>query len=199
MASILISIAAKIVEYPVHPILRQFDYLFDFTKNARNLSEQAEKLKDLQLQVNQAVQRAATKGDLIEPYVKPWLASVDDLLDQVRKIEEQSRINRNCFGGLCPNCICRYRLSRKSTKKASSVVELLEKGKFDRISHAAPLPGIEYFSSKSFISFDSRKETMDQIREALGEEEYHVVVLHGTRGIGKTGMSRKDESLFFIF
>ncbi|KAF7815617.1 disease resistance protein [Senna tora] len=157
MATIPISIAAKVAEYPVLPILRQFDYLFDFNGNLNNLTEQAEKLKIVHHQVNQQVQRAKIRGDLIEPEVQKWLASVDEVIDEVGKIEEQSKTRRSCFGGFCPNCIYRYRVSRKSTKKAVSI---------------APLPGIEYYSSsKNFIAFDSRKEATDQIMEALGDDD----------------------------
>ncbi|XP_054819894.1 probable disease resistance protein At1g61190 [Prosopis cineraria] len=203
MTSILISIAAKIAEYPVHPILRQFDYLFDFTRNVNNLSEQAERLKNLRLQVNQEVQRATMKGDLIEPQVNRWLVNVDRIIEQVVKIEEQSKTSKSCFGGVCPNCVNRYRLSRKSTKKVKSVAELQEQAKnFDRISRTAPLPGIEYSSSRNFIAFDSRIEATDQILKALEEDECNAVVLHGSRGIGKTelvkevGRRVKEKNLF---
>ncbi|KAK4275703.1 hypothetical protein QN277_018741 [Acacia crassicarpa] len=192
MTSILISIAAKIAEYPVHPILRQFDYLFDFTRNVRNLSEQAEKLKTRQLQVNQQVQQAKIRGDLIDPQVQRWLANVDQIIEQVVKIEEKSKTSKSCFGGFCPNCVNRFRISRKSTKKVRSIAELQEQaGNFHRISSPAPLPGIEYSSSRNFIAFDSRIEPTDQILNALEEDECNAIVLHGIRGIGKTELAKE--------
>ena len=87
MTSVLISIATKIVEYPVQPILRHFDYLFDFSKNLNNLIEQANNLKILHHHIDEQAQRATTKGDLIEPEVQRWLKSVDELIERVSKIE----------------------------------------------------------------------------------------------------------------
>ncbi|XP_028793599.1 probable disease resistance protein At1g61190 [Neltuma alba] len=192
MTCILIPIAAKIAEYPVHPILRQFGYLFRFSRNVSNLSEQAERLKTLQLHVNQQVQRAISRGDLIEPQVHRWLSSVGQIVKQVEKIEEQSKTSRSCFGGFCPNCVTRYCISRKSTKKMKSIAEFQEQaGNFDRISRPAPLPGIEYSSSRNFIAFDSRIEATDQVLKALEEDECNAVVLHGNRGIGKTELAKE--------
>ena len=52
MASILISIAAKIV-YLVEPILNQFDYLINFNDNVEDLTKQVEKLEAINLKVKQ--------------------------------------------------------------------------------------------------------------------------------------------------
>ena len=45
MSGIWISIAAKIVEHLVEPILNQFDYLINFNDNVEDLTKQVEKLE----------------------------------------------------------------------------------------------------------------------------------------------------------
>ena len=51
MAGIWISIAAKIVEYLVEPILNQFDYLINFNENVEDPTKQVEKLEAIKLKV----------------------------------------------------------------------------------------------------------------------------------------------------
>ena len=53
MSGIWISIAAKIVEYLVEPILNQFDYLINFNDNVEDLTKQVEKLEAINLKVKQ--------------------------------------------------------------------------------------------------------------------------------------------------
>ncbi|KAI9077424.1 hypothetical protein K1719_040627 [Acacia pycnantha] len=125
------------------------------------------------------------------------------IIEQIVKIEEQSKTSKSCFSGICPNCVNRYRISRKSTKKVRSITELQEQvGNLNWISRPAPLPGIEYSSSRNFIAFDLRIEPTDRILNALEEDECHAVVLHKTRGIGKTELAKdvgrraKEESEF---
>ena len=202
MANILISIAAKIAEYPVIPILRQFEYLTKFDKNVKNLKQQVQKLEILKLQINKEVERATRNGDIIEPQVQRWLASVDDIINQVRNIEDETKIYKNCFHGFCPNCIYRYRVSRKSTKKAKLITTLQKEGKFKRVSYPSPLPGVEYSLSKDISHFESRNSTMGEILDELGKDETGVVILHGMRGVGKTILAKqvcksaKEQKLF---
>ncbi|KAJ7960756.1 Disease resistance protein [Quillaja saponaria] len=190
MAAILISIVAKIAEYPVEPILRQISYVINFNKNVNNLGDQAQKLQALKQQVNQAIESARRNGEVIEAEVQSWLSNVDEIIEKVEIILDQSKANKNCLSGFCPNCIFHYRVSRTSTKKAIVVAELQEQGYFNRVSYRPPLPSIEFSSSKDFLSF-SHKETVNQIMDALKDDNIDVIALHGVRGIGKTALAKE--------
>lgn len=62
--------------------------------------------------------------------------------------------------------------------------------------------GIEYSCSKSFITFDTRIEPTNQIIKSLEEDEFNSILIHGTRGIGKTELAKEvgrrvqDKKLF---
>ncbi|KAF7816253.1 putative disease resistance protein [Senna tora] len=101
MEDICISIIAKIAENLVHPILRRASYLFCFNKFAGNLRNEK---KDLELRlesVRERARRAINRTEKIEPSVENWLKDVENVLEEVQKlegkIEAAGKCYNNCF------------------------------------------------------------------------------------------------------
>jgi uncharacterized protein (DUF362 family) len=80
MAGIWISIAAKILEYLVEPILNQFDYLINFNDNVEDLTKQVEKLEAIKLKVKQLIEIARRNAEDIKLDVERWLSNVDEII-----------------------------------------------------------------------------------------------------------------------
>ena len=78
MAGIWISIAAKIVEYLVEPILNRFDYLINFNDNVEDLTKQVEKLEAINLKVKQLIEIARRNTEDIK--LERWLSNVDEIV-----------------------------------------------------------------------------------------------------------------------
>uniref|UniRef100_A0A2N9FFY4 Reverse transcriptase zinc-binding domain-containing protein n=1 Tax=Fagus sylvatica TaxID=28930 RepID=A0A2N9FFY4_FAGSY len=96
MAGIWISIAAKIVEYLVEPILNQFDYLINFNDNVEDLTKQVEKLEAIKLKVKQLIEIARRNAEDIKLDVERWLSNVDEII-QCPKIKHQLEYLRAVF------------------------------------------------------------------------------------------------------
>ncbi|PNX66764.1 disease resistance protein, partial [Trifolium pratense] len=71
-----------------------------------------------------------------------WLEKVDEVIVKANQLEnDPRRANARCSACPFPNLILRHQLSRKATKIVKDVIEVQEKGKFDRIGYLPTLDG----------------------------------------------------------
>ncbi|KAL9441233.1 hypothetical protein AB3S75_019832 [Citrus x aurantiifolia] len=180
---------SKIGEYLVEATVHQVCYVFRFKSNVESLMNEDKNLRlaldRVQLQVN----RAKRNAEDIEKDVQKWLDEVSDIITAVQKVEGEIQADWKCLSGLCPNLAWRYRLSRKAEKMTSKLLNLVNRGKFDRVGHIPP--GIELFPSKDFVQFESTKSTFDEIIEAMKDNKINMVGIYGMGGVGKTTMAKE--------
>ncbi|KAJ7949634.1 Disease resistance protein [Quillaja saponaria] len=192
MADLGISVAVKIAEYLVNPAIRQARYLFCFNKFVADLEKEKKRLMSTRDGVQECVKEAIKRTEKIEIVVEKWLENSDDLIQEVEKLEEDMKVNMNCFLGCCPNYIWRYRLSKKVSKKREAMIELIVNSKFQKLSRLATLPGIDYFSSGNFVCFKSTKLAYDLLLEALKDDMSYMIGLFGMGGSGKTTLVKEE-------
>ncbi|KAK2640666.1 hypothetical protein Ddye_028461 [Dipteronia dyeriana] len=139
MVEIAVSIAAKVAEYLVAPIVRPLIYVWNYKRNLKNLETEVQRLKDRRDAVKHMADEARRNAEDIEENVNNWLYETSKIL-----IEENESANMKCFKGLCPNPKKRYQESKKAVKKAKAVTGLYEEGKFDRISYKTDAGAKQY-------------------------------------------------------
>ncbi|KAL1080085.1 hypothetical protein V6Z11_D10G266800 [Gossypium hirsutum] len=114
------------------------------------------------------------------------------ILEQVEKVmQDEEKAKKKCFIGLCPNFRTLYKLSLKAEEEAKAVAELLEHGKFERVSYRAAPQGIVVAAVKGYEEFESRRSILNGIMEALKDDSVSVVGVHGMGGIGKTTLVKE--------
>ncbi|TXG75262.1 hypothetical protein ES332_1Z002300v1 [Gossypium tomentosum] len=187
------SIVTKAVEYTISPIKNHVKYLSNHQKYVETLKNRANRLKDARDGVQHSVDAAKRNGEEIEGDVDKWLSAVDKMiLEQVQKvIQDEEKAKKKCFIGLCPNFRTRYKLSLKAEEEAKAVAELLEHGKFERVSYRVASQGIVVAPVKGYEEFESRMSILNGIMEALKNDSVSVVGVHGMGGIGKTTMVKE--------
>ncbi|RVW53214.1 Disease resistance protein [Vitis vinifera] len=117
MAEILISIAAKVAEYLVAPIVRPLGYLFNYRSNLDNLEEQVDKLGDARERRQRDVDDANRQGDEIEPDVQKWLTRTEGIIQTAKElIEDEKAASTSCF-----NLKLRYQRSRQAKKQSGDI------------------------------------------------------------------------------
>ncbi|KAK9944492.1 hypothetical protein M0R45_010056 [Rubus argutus] len=142
MVDICISIAGKVAEYTVAPVLRQFGYLIYYKSNVEDLTEKVTSLTAKRDDVLSRVETAKRNLETISREVDNWLDRVEKTLQDKDKCFEEGRVAKATT--CCPNLKVRHSLSRKATKMAPKVDVLLTEGNFPTISCPAPAPKIEY-------------------------------------------------------
>ncbi|XP_061971527.1 probable disease resistance protein At4g27220 isoform X2 [Populus nigra] len=185
---IVISIVAKVAELLVVPIKRQIGYVIDCNTNIQNLKNEVEKLTYAKTRVIHSIEEAISKGEEIEVDVENWLGSVDGVIEGgCGVVGDES--SKKCFMGLCPDLKIRYRLGKAAKEELTVVVDLQEKGKFDRVSYRAAPSGIGPF--KDYEAFESRNSVLNDIVDALKDGDVNMVGVYGMGGVGKTTLVNK--------
>ncbi|ESR46399.1 hypothetical protein CICLE_v10000277mg [Citrus x clementina] len=200
---IVISVAAKVAEYLVAPIIHPFTYCCTYKTNLEKLKNELEKLKIARASVEYKVEDSRNKGYGIQQHVEEWLISVDNVINEVETlIEDKEKSNSRCLKGLCPNLKTRYQLSKKAEREVNAVVGLHEKGRFDGVSFRTVPEETWLKSTQGFMHFESRKSTLKEILNALSNRNFNMIGVYGMGGIGKTtlvkevGRQAKENNLF---
>ncbi|XP_016729430.2 probable disease resistance protein At4g27220 [Gossypium hirsutum] len=145
-------------------------------------------LKDERDRVLLDVDAARKNDENIYSEVNTWLAKaytmIGSELKEVKGLEDEAK--NKCFIGLCPDFNARYQLSKKAEEGAGAVDELLQQGRFVKVSYRdVPQPVVDV-PPKDFDDFNSRKVVFNDIMEAVKDPNLNIIGVYGMPGVGKT-------------
>ncbi|KAB5529223.1 hypothetical protein DKX38_019304 [Salix brachista] len=189
---ILSSMTSTVVELLFDPIFRSVSRVFNYSRNVKNLETRMEELSDKKTRVLHSVEEATNKTEVIHDDVEKWLASVDGITEEAdRVLKDEDKAENRCLMGLFPNLMTRYRVSTEIESIEEKAVKISLRGKFDRVSYLPARRGIGDRSVKDYEAFESRRHVLDDILEALKDNDVNLVGVYGMPGVGKTTIVKK--------
>ncbi|XP_059599283.1 probable disease resistance protein At4g27220 isoform X3 [Vitis vinifera] len=192
MVDIVISVAAKVAEYLVGPIIRPLGYVVNYRHNITDLNQKIQSLHLERERLQIPVDDANRQRDEIFSDVQEWLTYAEGIIQKRDDFNEDERkASKSCF-----YLKSRYQLSKQAKKQAAEIVDKIQEAHNfgGRVSHRAPPPPPPFISSASFKdyeAFQSRESTFNQIMEALRNEDMRMLGVWGMGGVGKTTLVKQ--------
>ncbi|KAI4347807.1 hypothetical protein L6164_008589 [Bauhinia variegata] len=190
MAEVGISIAAKIAEYLVDPVLRHGKYLFCAGKVSREAESSKKKLTSTWERVQKRVEDTHKVAEEVDDAVERWLNDVKSVIEEVVNLEQEMNEGSIFCAGSCPT-LKGYHLCKQLSKKTITMAELTQNSEFNTFSNRATILDVEYFPSGDFMYFTSTKLASQQLLEALQDDSIYVIGLYGMGGCGKTTLVKE--------
>ncbi|XP_059429131.1 disease resistance protein At4g27190-like [Corylus avellana] len=189
---VLSAVVTKIAELLVAPIGQWLCYSFDYDNDIRTMDNKVKRLQLARDSVQHSVDSARSNGEENETFVTMWLTKADETIEEARKIVVvEERAHPRWSNGACLILKLRHQLSRKAKKIVQVIDEVLENGRFEKVSYRpAPLGEVSR-RQMDYMDFVSRMSTAKGLMEALGDANTNVIGVWGMAGAGKTTLVRE--------
>ncbi|XP_039173998.1 probable disease resistance protein At4g27220 [Eucalyptus grandis] len=200
-----IPIGWDVLKCLVAPLKRGFSYVMSSKSYADNLRKEVGNLEYEAERVHNAAEVAQNNLQSIYRWVPDFLLSAETALVEAGDLlGEPEKASKTCCHGTLPDPNCRYQFSRKAKHKTDDIKNLILENSNKEISCTGPAPGnvaalipagtkdkdvvqsTTTTASTSSVDFESRALMIRNIMDALVDNRYSVVGVHGMGGVGKS-------------
>ncbi|GLT41408.1 hypothetical protein SLA2020_154740 [Shorea laevis] len=187
-------------------LTKLFDGIFPFisnpinrvrkcNNNVDNLKKKVTELKGEKENVENFAGAVDRRGEQIAQKLRNWVTSANECIEaaDVLLANAEESAKKKCFFGLCLNPKSRYQLSKKAEENSNAIAELVNEARRLNLPLSyIPAPQQEVAAPvKGFEDFNSRKDVLERIVEALQSQSSSIIGVHGMPGLGKTMLAKE--------
>lgn len=192
MAEVVLCAASAVAGCLVAPVNRLCGYVISYDSHVRELKAKVAELGNARQNVQDSIEVAQDDVKPIKAHVNKWVEDVEKDTEEARRVlDDDERAKTTCFYRWLPNV--RYLLGREARRKAKDIQGLIDQKPSGEV-YDDPPPGLVDGASDEISSagdrgdtnFDSRASILEDIMNALDDEEHKVVGVYGPGGVGKT-------------
>ncbi|KAG9445384.1 hypothetical protein H6P81_016724 [Aristolochia fimbriata] len=184
---ILVELVVQLGKGLYVPFKRHCGYLCFYAKNVKELEDEVELLQTQREDMNKKLDEESRSNMTPQQAVKKWKGSADKVVEEAEMLSRHMKEEQRCLMGWCPNLRWRHEVGKKASKQLDQVQKLKENG--DRflgsvtICHPRPPPDVEEIRlGDKYVA----TTVMEQVMDALGDDNVRSIGIHGMGGIGKT-------------
>ncbi|KAG9441814.1 hypothetical protein H6P81_017668 [Aristolochia fimbriata] len=184
---ILVELVVQLGKGLYVPFKRHCGYLCCYAKNVKELEDEVELLQTQREDMNKKLDEESRSNMTPQQAVKKWKGSADKAVEEAEILSRQMKEEQRCLMGWCPNMRWRHEVGKKASKQIDQVQKLKENG--DRflssvtVCHPRPPPDVEEIRlGDKYVA----TTVMEQVMDALGDDNVRSIGIHGMGGIGKT-------------
>ncbi|XP_073005610.1 probable disease resistance protein At1g61300 [Typha latifolia] len=167
---------------------RTFGYVVSCQDYVEALENEMNELKSKRDDVKRMVDAAERRGMEPTSQVKWWLDSVAALEEQAVKVDEEFREQFAAPENQSKRVLSTYQLSKKADEMLTEACNLKDKCGFSKVADELVQVRFEEMPSTPVVGMAA---FLDQLRDALANDEVGVVGIYGIGGVGKTTLLNK--------